>query len=663
MAKRLLILCLVGISFHFRVQAQLAITEIQTQESGSNTLGKKGPDWWELSNYGTSDIDLTGYCWNDGGHAVQGADLPFTGVTIHAGETIVITESNTVVKSGGAFLQWWGTNSVGANTQIIVSPNPNGLSASGEAVRLWLPGANTNPSGDPNDPADLVDRVDVGASGTAPNGGVPTFIYDPSNGTFDLFSTNGVGGAFIAATSPDVGSPGNHPVAGPIVITRQPGPPNLTVPINTPVSYTVAGFGLPKPQYQWLFNGSPADTNALGATISFAITNNQSMSTLTIAAAQSVDAGTFSVVASNGVQMVTCSNAVLTVTATPSAPTISSFSPTNLTAYIGQMVTFTVSAYGSPSPAFQWETNNVAVGGQSGSQFQVYLSDTNQSGTYSVLVTNTAGRTNATGFLVVTPKPDLRITEVMSSESTNNDTGDTSSHSDWWELSNFGDFPVNLQGYRFDDNHFLLADADTITNNVTIQPGESIILAEDMTPDQFQAWWGPQNLPANLQIITYPRIGFSAAGDSVTLWNAAATTEADYIDSESFSTATRGVSFGFDPNINEADYGFLGYAPDGLSTAGTDGAFVAATGGDVGSPGTILNLPRFNSITMTSDGCMLSWFSQPDWTNTVQFKTSLSDSNWTTLTNLTSGAADVMNFVDPTTGTQRFYRVELNLSN
>jgi hypothetical protein len=638
------------------VHAQLAITEVQTGEGTPNTFGSA--DWWELKNFGATDINLTGYSWNDGSHAVQGADLPFdaNNVIIHAGETIVITESNAVLNSAAAFRQWWGTN-VGSAVQIIVSGTANGLSKSGEAVRLWYPGANLTDASDPLANGLLVDRVDLGAE---PKTGIPTFIYDTNNGTFDWFSTNNAGGAFTAATSTDVGSPGVAPAVSPMVLTRQPGPASYTIPLNTPITYTISGYGLPKPKFQWLFNSQPVDTNALGAAIISTISNNIASSTLTISSVQTVDAGTFSVMAGNGVQTVMSSNAVLNVTTTPAAPAISAFSPAaNLTAYVGQTITYVVSAYGSPSPAYQWQFNGTNISGQNGAQFQLNLSDTNQTGTYSVVLTNSAGSTNFPATLIVTPRPQLQITEVMSSESTNTDTGDPSGDNDWWELSNFGNFPVNLQGYRFDDNHFSLTDAYTITNAVIIQPGESIILVENMTPDEFRAWWGPQ-LRANLQIITYPSIGFSSDVDAITIWNAAATTESDYLDSISFSTAARGFSFGYDPT-QAGDLGFLGFAPDGLSVAGVNGAFVAAVGGDVGSPGTVVNVPNFTAVTQTNGGVNLTWFTQPNWTNIIQFKNNLTDTNWQTLTNLTGTGASTLNFIDPTVSTQRFYRVILNL--
>ena len=66
MTKRFLTICFIGFCVCSEARAQLAITEIQTGESKVNSLGS-APDWWELKNFGTKDIDLTGYGWNDGG--------------------------------------------------------------------------------------------------------------------------------------------------------------------------------------------------------------------------------------------------------------------------------------------------------------------------------------------------------------------------------------------------------------------------------------------------------------------------------------------------------------------------------------------------------------------------------------------------------------------
>src|SRR4051794_41010043 len=95
------------------LHAQLAITEVMTSES-STAAGVPGapshPDWWELSNFGTNDVDLAGYSWNDNAHGgLFSADAaPFNGAIIHAGEAVVFAQQNSVITDADAFRTWWG---------------------------------------------------------------------------------------------------------------------------------------------------------------------------------------------------------------------------------------------------------------------------------------------------------------------------------------------------------------------------------------------------------------------------------------------------------------------------------------------------------------------------------------------------------------------------
>ncbi len=333
-----------------------------------------------------------------------------------------------------------------------------------------------------------------------------------------------------------------------------------------------------------------------------------------------------------------------------SAPVITQ-SPANLDAYPGQSPTFTVEATGIPTPSYQWQFNSASLVGQTNALLMLPFIQTNQAGTYSIIVSNLAGSVTASFVLAVTPKPHLVITEVMSSEA-KGVAGSALSTEDWWELSNLGNFPVNLQGYRFDDDHDSFADAGSITNPVTIAPGESVVLVKDMTPDEFRSWWGPQHLPGNLKIITYPSIGFSSDGDALYLWNAAAYSITDIVASATFSTGTKGVSFGYDPVANT--FG-------ALSVAGESGAFAAAVNGDIGSPGAIVSAPRFTELNYV-DGLRfeLGFATVPNLNYGVQFKNALTDVSWTTLTNFTA-TSTFSTVADVTVGTNstRFYRIKV----
>jgi len=333
---------------------------------------------------------------------------------------------------------------------------------------------------------------------------------------------------------------------------------------------------------------------------------------------------------------------------TVSAPVITQI-PASLEAYVGQNPAFTVQAIGSPTPSYQWQLNGTNLVGQTNSQLVLSSVQLAQTGGYSVIVSNAAGSTNLAVTLNVTPKPLLVITEVMSSEATdtNNSTLD---HQDWWELSNLDSFAVNLHGYRFDDNSASLTYACTLTNDTTIAPGESVVLVENMSADAFRAWWGAQSLPPNVKILTYSGSGlsFGAGGDAVNVWNAVATLNSDKVASAAFGTATRGVSFGFDPEAHT--FG-------GLSAAGANGAFVAAVNGDIGSPGTLINLPRFTAYSLDGDGFHLTLMTQPGRNYRIEYIDSLGSATWLTLTNVTAASNPLLiTQAEAGGGACRYYR-------
>jgi hypothetical protein len=415
----------------------LGITEVMTSATGTF------PDWWELSNFGTNNISLAGYSWNDDSHGgfLGAMNAPFTnGLVIHAGESIIFSETKGLVTDAASFRSWWG---ISDSVQVVILGAGPGLGAAGDSVRLWSTnivalGSNTNGLDFEQAPEFLVDRADTLAATL----GFSEY-YNTNNGLFGSNSVVGINGAFQAATSTDVGSPGlasTNPAL--IVIVSQPA--NQLVNVGTPAVFQIDTYDLPKPRFQWLFNGVPVDPNV--AKVIFTVTNNYCRATLTITNVQVANAGTFRVVVTNDFQNVVSSNATLTVNTAPLAPIFTESPTTNFYAYPGQTVTLTAAAFGNPPPTFQWQFNGVNLDGQTDAQYTFSLSDTNQSGSYTVIANNSAGSTNASVALTVTSKPNLRITEIMSSENPG------AAHNDWWELSNLGNFPVNLQGFRFDDN-------------------------------------------------------------------------------------------------------------------------------------------------------------------------------------------------------------------
>ena len=72
------------------------------------------------------------------------------------------------------------------------------------------------------------------------------------------------------------------------------------------------------------------------------------------------------------------------------------------------------------------------------------MDDTNQSGVYSVIVTNSAGGNHVSSYRQCDAFPNLLRYRSRTSEATNTDNVIPSGHGDWFELSNLGNFPVNL---------------------------------------------------------------------------------------------------------------------------------------------------------------------------------------------------------------------------
>jgi hypothetical protein len=166
-------------------------------------------------------------------------------------------------------------------------------------------------------------------------------------------------------------------------ITTQP--QSQTVAAGSNATFAVTATGAPTLRYQWLFNG----TNL----------NRASGSSLTINNAQPVNAGAYSVRVYNNYGAVTSSVATLTVTGIPPAIVTE---PASITVPSGTNVTFTVSASGSPPLKYQWRFNGNPITGATKSSLTLNDVQTNQSGNYSVVVSNAFGdATSADATLTV----------------------------------------------------------------------------------------------------------------------------------------------------------------------------------------------------------------------------------------------------------------------
>jgi len=139
------------------------------------------------------------------------------------------------------------------------------------------------------------------------------------------------------------------------------------------VTFTVSALGLTPLSYQWWFNTAviPGATNW----------------TYTLTNVLTGDAGSYSVVVTNSLGSVTSAAALLAVNA---PPTITN-QPQSQTAIVGQSVTFSVGASGTPSLIYQWQLNGNGILGATASALNLPSAQRADAGLYSVLVMNAIG--------------------------------------------------------------------------------------------------------------------------------------------------------------------------------------------------------------------------------------------------------------------------------
>ncbi|AFL75629.1 ExeM/NucH family extracellular endonuclease [Thiocystis violascens] len=170
--------------------SSLMISEVAPWSSGNSSLGA---DWFEVTNTGTSAVDISGWRFDDDSSvAANGSDLG--GVTsIGSGQSVVFVDgdANTVT----AFVNTWFGGILPSGVTIGTYDGP-GLGTGGDAVNLF------------DATGTLVTGVSFGASPSAS----PFATFDNATGqpTVSTLSEAGVNGAFsvIDQAAILIGSPG-----------------------------------------------------------------------------------------------------------------------------------------------------------------------------------------------------------------------------------------------------------------------------------------------------------------------------------------------------------------------------------------------------------------------------------------------------------------------
>ncbi len=172
------------------------------------------------------------------------------------------------------------------------------------------------------------------------------------------------------------------------VITTQP--QSLSVSPGSNVTFTAAATGYPPPAYQWQFN---SNTIVSATSASYTVTN-----------AEPANQGSYLVIASNLAGAVSSSNAFLTVLASP----VITNQPKNLTVAQGSSGILVVGAMGTAPLSYQWVFAGANINGATNRAFPFSNIQTNQAGSYWVVVSNNYGAvTSAVATVTVLSVPAI----------------------------------------------------------------------------------------------------------------------------------------------------------------------------------------------------------------------------------------------------------------
>jgi len=182
-----------SLSALIQANAQIVISEVDSAGSGTSTYAA---DWFELTNTGSSAVNITGWKMDDSSDLFGSAvPMSLAGNSIAAGQTVVFIEttSATLATLTPEFeAAWFGSNVPAGFTIGGYGGSGVGLSTGGDAVNIF----------------DALGNAVTGVTFGAPTGKATFDNTAGLSGAISTASVIGTNGAFTSVTGGEIGSPG-----------------------------------------------------------------------------------------------------------------------------------------------------------------------------------------------------------------------------------------------------------------------------------------------------------------------------------------------------------------------------------------------------------------------------------------------------------------------
>src|SRR5438094_2688826 len=180
--------------------------------------------------------------------------------------------------------------------------------------------------------------------------------------------------------------------------------------------------------------------------------------------------------------------------------------------------------------------------------------------------------------------PPVIISEVSATGSSNG-----TYNADWFEITNTGALPVDITGWKMDDNSNSFAAAVALRGVTIIPAGAAAVFLENsggiadstVIANFSAAWFGSATPPPGLIIGAYggTGVGLSSTADAVNLFDATGAR----VTGVAFGVSNAGATFDNTAGLGSATLPLPVIST--LSAAGVHGAFHSVLDGETGSPG------------------------------------------------------------------------------